>query len=424
VLPQLVRDPAALCVRAQAAYGYVARLPVLWGSVYLLTHPDHIEHVLVRRNRNHWKGRLFNRADFLFGNGLVLADGEDWQRQRRLMQPAFGHDRVARLVPTLTDVVDRRANAWQARVDGNGDATVDMDVEMMSLTLDLICHAMFSLSMTDAELDDIARAFGTVLNHLGLRFATFMFPDSVRLPGERKARRALAYLDGVVNRIIDERLGAAPRDDLLSMLLDARDEEGAAMSRQELRDQLITILFGGYEATAHSLSWTWYLIDRHPDVEEKLRKEWADASSPDDLRYTRQVIDESLRLYPSFWEVLRSSYDADEIGGYEIPANASVLLSPYVTHRLAEFWPEPTTFDPSRWDPAAAPPHKYAYFPFASGQRQCIGRHLALLEMQLVLWRLGQRFRPQRPPGAAPVAQRAQSTLRSKDGMAMRIMAA
>jgi enediyne biosynthesis protein E7 len=393
------------------------RLPVLAGAVYLLTHPDHIEQVLVRRNRNHWKGRLFNRADFLFGNGLVLADGEDWRRQRALMQPAFGHDRIDRLTDTLVEVIDKRAARW-ARLAATGEA-VDMEVEMMSLTLDLISRAMFNLSVSDDELDRMAAAFGVVLKHLGLRFATFTFPDRFPLPGQRKARRALAYLDSVVYRIIDERGGAPRQDDLLSMLLDARYEDGTAMTRRELRDQLITILFGGYEATAHSLSWTWYLIDRNPDVDERLRKEIASASTTADLVYTRQILNESLRLYPSFWEVLRSTYEADTFGDYEIPAGASVLLSPFVTQRLAEFWPEPLTFDPDRWDAAAPAPGKYAYFPFGAGQRLCIGRTLALLEMQLILWKLGGRFRPRRPTGAPPVDYRAQSTLRSRSGMQM-----
>lgn len=143
MLPRLVRDPAEFCAAAQRAYGPVVRLPVLGGAVYLLTEPDHVEHVLVHRNRNHWKGRLFNRADFLFGRGLVLADGQQWQRQRRLMRPAFGPERVARLVPTLVGVIEQRTERWE-RACGRG-VVVEMEAEMMSLTLDLICRAMFSL---------------------------------------------------------------------------------------------------------------------------------------------------------------------------------------------------------------------------------------------------------------------------------------
>jgi cytochrome P450 len=418
VLPGLARDPAGLCAAAQREYGPVVRLPVPRGAVYLLTEPEHIEHVLVHRNRNHWKGRLFNRADFLFGRGLVLADGEQWRRQRRLMQPAFGQERVARLVPTLVDVIERRAQRWE-RPSREG-AVVEMEAEMMSLTLDLICRAMFTVGVSDDELDRTAAAFGVVLNHLGLRFATFTFPEWVPIPGQRRARRALRFLDELVYRIIDERAagnGPAP-DDLLAMLTEARDEDGRVMTRRELRDQVITVLFGGYEATAHSMAWTWSLIDRHPDVDARFRAEIAAAATVADLPYTRQILNESLRLYPPFWEVLRSSYQADEIGGYEIPANASVLLCPFVTHRLPHLWPDPDAFRPERFGAGVPAAHRYAHFPFGAGQRLCIGQHLATLEMQLILWVLGRRIRP-RLGSPGPVPHRAQSTLRSKAGIHM-----
>jgi cytochrome P450 len=418
VLARLARDPVGLCMTARREYGPVVRLPVLGGEVYLLTEPDHVEQVLVHRNRNHWKGRLFNRADFLFGEGLVLTDGRQWQRQRRLMQPAFGHERVAQLVPTLVAVIERRAERWE-RACRSG-AVVEMEAEMMSLTLDLICRAMFSLGVSDEELDRAAAAFGVVLGHLALRFATFTFPGWVPIPGQRRARRAVRFLDDLVYRIIDQRVaGTGPAaNDLLAMLVDARDEHGTAMSRYELRDQVITVLFGGYEATAHAMAWTWSLLDGHPEVDARFRAEIATASSVADLSYTRQILNESLRLYPPFWEVLRSTYETDEVGGYEIPGGASVLLCPFVTHRLPHVWHDPQAFQPERFAPDAPPVHRYAYFPFGAGQRLCIGRNLAILEMQLTLWVLARRFRPRlTSPGRVP--HRARSTLRSRSGIHM-----
>ena len=258
------------------------------------------------------------------------------------------------------------------------------------------------------------RAFSVVLGHVGLRFATFALP-ALPLPGQARARRALSTLDATVDRIIERR--PSDRDDVLGRLLAAVD--AGAMSRRQLRDEVITLLFGGYEATAHALSWTWYLLDRHPDIGDRVRAEAA-AGAPGDtsgLVFTRQVIDEVLRLYPPFWEVLRSSHEADDVGGYRIPAGASILLVPWLTHRLPEFWSEPDEFRPDRWADWQ-PPHRYAHFPFGAGQRLCIGRPLAMLEMQLVVSVLGREFRPRLVNGQR-VRAHAQSTLRSGRGIRM-----
>ncbi|RHW27913.1 cytochrome P450 [Nocardioides immobilis] len=254
----LARDPLGTCLRAQQRYGDVVRLPVIWGEVFLLTHPDHVERVLVSNNANYWKGRLFRRADFLFGDGLVLNDGESWHRQRRIMQPGFHADRI-------------------------------------------------------------------------------------------------------VGRIVADR--TEPRDDVLELLVAAASD--GAMSPRLLRDEIITLLFGGYEATAHTLAWTWYELDRHPDVADRVR---ADT----DGSFTRCVVDEVLRLYPPFWEVLRSSYEEDRFGDHVLPAGASVLLVPWMTHRRPELWDDPERFDPQRWR-NGPPTHRHAYYPFAAGQRMCIG---------------------------------------------------
>ncbi|MEA2645446.1 MAG: hypothetical protein QOE92_529 [Chloroflexota bacterium] len=423
ILPDLARDPVGACLAFAREYGTVVRLPVLWGKVYLLTHPDQVEHVLIRANDNHWKGRLFLRTDFLFGSGLVLNDGDSWHRQRRLVQPAFDHDRIRMLVPILAGVVENRAESWERACDDG--RPVEMETQMMTLTLDLICHAMFSLSLDEGELDRLARSFGTVLDHLGIRMATFALPGWSPIPGQAKATRALREIEDTVARVIaDHRNRPGEQDDLLTMLLEARDEAGLPMSDRQLRDEVITILFGGYEATAHSLAWAWYLLDRHPEVDQRLCDEVSAANGLEEvarLPFVRSVIDETLRLYPPFWEVLRSSHEEDEIGGYRIPAGTSILLAPYVTHRLPEFWDDPEEFRPQRFEPEQLRGRpRYAYFPFGAGPRSCIGRPLALLEMQLVLALLRRRFRPRLArPGSVEV--RAKATLRSSNGMHMRL---
>jgi cytochrome P450 len=365
------------------------------------------------QNANHWKGRLFSRADFLFGRGLVLNDGEDWRRQRRIMNPGFTAERLQAAVGAMLDAIGDQAERWaQAQRDHR---TVDIESEMTTLTLDLMATAMLGVRLSQHELEITGRAFRVVLGHLGLRFATFTLPPTASIPGEARARRALSTLDGMVDRILEGRMAA--RDDVMGHLLAAWRRED--MTRKQLRDEVITLLFGGYEATAHTLAWTWYLLDRHPDVGDRVREEAA-RSTPGDtsgLVYTGQVIDEVLRLYPPFWMVLRSSHEEDKVGGYTIPAGASVLLVPWLTHRLGEYWDDPFSFRPDRWTDWQ-PAHRYAYFPFGAGQRLCIGRPLALLEMQLAISTLSRQFRP-RLVGDRPVTACARGTLQSRRGIRM-----
>lgn len=349
----------------------------------------------------------------MFGNGLVLNDGEGWHRQRRIMQPGFHGDRLQAGVAAMLSVIADHAARWrQAQRDKH---ILEIESEMTTLTLDLMATAMLGVRLSRDDLETTGHAFSVVLNHLGLRFATFTLPPSMRIPGEARARRALTTLDGIVDRIVAQR--TTERDDVLGHLLVAW--HAGDMSRGQLRDEIITLLFGGYEATAHALSWTWYLLDQHPDVGDRVRAEAAatEPGDPSGLVFTRQVIDEVLRLYPPFWEVLRSSYEADDFGGHTIPGGASVLLVPWLTHRLPEFWHEPLSFNPDRWTDWQ-PAHRHAYFPFGAGQRLCIGRPLALLEMQLVVSMLSREYRP-RLVGDRPVAVRAQSTLRSRRGIRM-----
>jgi cytochrome P450 len=427
VLPQLVRDPAGFCTAAMLQYNDLVRLNLGFTSIYLVTVPEHIHHVLVENHENYWKGQLFQRARFLFGNGLVLNEGESWRRQRHLMQPAFAHRRVSSLVPLMTEVVTERLDSWEAA--SLARRPVSMGKEMMTLTLRIIAKTMFSLSIDDAELTAMARAFNTALGHMTLRMFTFFLPEWVPLRGRQGCREAVATLEAIIYRIIRERRksgGAA--DDLLAMLLAARDEAtGEGMSDLELRDEVMTTLFGGYEATADALTWSWYLLDRHPEVDARMREEVAAVTGGrtptfDDLTrltYTAQVAEEAMRLFPPFWFYTRTARGEDEIGGHRLPAGALVLLCPYATHRNPAYWEEPEAFLPERFTPErAAGRPRHAYFPFGTGQRLCIGRHLAMLELQLILAMVAQRYRPRLSPGR-PVVPRAGTSLRSQDGIWM-----
>ena len=427
MIPKMLGNPHRYCTEMMLKYNDLVRLDLGLGAMYLVTLPDHVHHVLVENHENYWKGDLFSRARFLFGNGLVVNEGESWRRQRRLMQPAFAHRRVAALVPIMADVVERRLTGWEeAAAMGS---PVEIGKEMMSLTLSIIAKTMFSLSISERDLEVMARAFNTALEHMTLRMFTYFLPEWAPLPGKRACRKAVATLEEMVYRIIRERRESGQEaDDLLSMLLSARDEAtGEGMTDREIRDEVMTTLFGGYEATADALSWIWYLLDQHPDADETMRNEMAAVVGDrvpafEDLprlTYTAQVVQEAMRLFPPFWFYTRTAHHDDEVGGHRIPAGSLVLLCPYATHRHPDFWEIPEAFRPDRFSPEqVAGRSRHAYFPFGTGQRVCIGRHLAMMEMQLILAMVAQRFRPRIVPGSA-VVPRAGTSLRAKGGIWM-----
>jgi cytochrome P450 len=426
-LPRMLSNAPRFCTKMMLEYNDLVRLDLGVGSVYLVTMPDHIHHVMVANHDNYWKGDVFDRTRFLFGNGLVVNEGESWRRQRRLMQPAFAHRRVASLIPLMTDVVQQRLARWEAA--SAAEQPLEIGKEMLSLTLRIIVKTMFSLSIDDRELEIMARCFNTALEQITIRMATYFLPEWFPLPHQQSCREAVATLDEMVYRIIRERRksGQDP-DDLLTMLLSARDEEtGEGMTDLEIRDEVMVTLFGGYEATADALTWTWYLLGEHPAVDETMREEIAAVlgnrtptfEDLTRLTYTAQVFQESMRLYPPFWFYNRTARGEDEINGYRIPAGAQILIVPYATHRHPDFWTVPEAFRPERFEPSqVAGRPRNAYVPFGTGQRMCVGRHLAHMEMQLILAVVAQRYRPRLAPGWY-VVPKVGTSLRAKGGMWM-----
>jgi cytochrome P450 len=423
----MLSNAPRFCTKMMLEHNDLVRLDLGVGSIYLVTMPDHIHHVMVANHDNYWKGNVFERTRFLFGNGLVVNEGESWKRQRRLMQPAFAHRRIAALIPIMTDVVEQRLAGWEAACAA--EQPLEIGQEMLSLTLRIIMKTMFSLSIDDRELGVMAQCFNTALEQITVRMATYFLPEWFPLPHQQACREAVATLDRMVYRIIRERResGQDP-DDLLSMLLSARDEEtGEGMTDLEIRDEVMVTLFGGYEATADALTWTWYLLGEHPAVDETMREEieavvggrtptFEDVSR---LTYTAQVFQEAMRLYPPFWFYNRTSREEDEINGYRIPAGSQMLIVPYATHRHPDFWKVPEAFRPERFEPSqVAGRPRNAYVPFGTGQRMCVGRHLAHLEMQLILAVVAQRFRPRLAPGWY-VVPKVGTSLRAKGGMWM-----
>lgn len=425
LLPMAWKNPLQFLHEAARQYGDVVSLRLGVHRVYLLNHPDHIKHVLHDNYRNYRKPTRVEKIKVLFGEGLTLSDGDLWRRQRQLVEPAFHSQRVASLVTVMTQEIRMMLNRWSP-LAASGQP-LDIAAEMMRLAQSIAVKTLFSTDL-GGEADAVRRALTIALDHVNHRAWAFL--DLIeRLPTPRNYRfwKALRTLDNVVYRMIAEcRQTGKDTGDLLSMLMRTRDENtGAGMSEREVRDQVMTLFVAGHEPTATALAWTWYLLLKHPGVEQQLQTELATVlggrvpTSQDlpKLTYTRMVIDEAMRLYPPTWLTARTPIQDDEIGCFHIPANSVVLLSPYVTHRHPAFWEEPDVFDPTRFTPGrVAGRPRYAYFPFGGGPRMCMGKSFALMEAQLIIAMVAQTYRMHLVPGH-PVEPRPMIALRPRHGI-------
>jgi cytochrome P450 len=397
-------------------------------GIYQVSSPAGVGRLLHDNHRNYSKDvATFGTLRLFLGNGLFTSDGDFWRRQRRLAQPAFHRRRVANFGALMTDATLAKLERWRTRV--SQDRPLDVADEFMRLTMEVATLALFSTSGR-GDIDKIGSAITTLLDDVTFRF-TFPFYPPLKVPTPRNRRflAARATLDAIVYRIIAERRQRPDEhDDLLAMLMQARDEEtGEGMSDRQLRDEVVTLFLAGHETTANALTWASFLLSTHVAVERRLRAEVDEAlqgrvptaSDLPRLPYTRMVIDETLRLYPPAWITNRRAIEADAVCGYRIPADATVSISPYVTHRDPTLWENPEGFDPERFPPerSARRPH-YAYFPFGGGPRQCIGKGFALMEATLVLALLTQRYELHLVPGRRGETE-ALATLRPRYGMWM-----
>jgi len=420
------RDPLAF-LAALTAYGDIARVSLGPETLYLFNHPDLVRDVLVTNHRNFHKGRGLERAKNLLGTGLLTSEGEFHLRQRRLVQPAFHRQRVAAYGVTMAAHAAARRDRWRSH------AVIDAHREMMALTLGIVGKTLFG-SDVEHEAAAIAAALATTFE--SFNFGFFLpfgeLLDRLPLPATLRFRKARSRLDATIYRMIaDRRASGDDRGDLLSMLLVAQDSEGdgGGMSDLQLRDELMTIFLAGHETTANALTWTWYLLSQHPDVEARFHAEidlvlGGRLPTADDLvalPYARMVLAESMRLYPPAWIVGRRALAAFEANGYQIPPRSIVLMSQYITHRDARWFPDPERFDPERFSPERhAERPKFAYFPFGGGPRVCIGEQFAWMEGIIALATIAQRWRL-RLVRDHPVALQPIITLRPKYGMQMTV---
>ena len=408
-------------------HGDVVRFHIATQAVWLLSHPDHIRDVLVVNQKKFMKGRGIQMMKQLLGEGLLTSEGETHLRQRRLVQPAFHRQRVASYATSMVDDARKLRERWATLPAGT---ELEMSQEMMRLTLVIAGRTLF-----DADVEEEANEVGQALTDAMTVAERIPNPLAgilalLPLPSNRRFEKARQRLDDVIYGIIRERRKSiADRGDFLSMLLMAQDEEGGTggMNDQQVRDEALTIFLAGHETTATALTWTWYLLSQHPEAEAKLHAE-IDAvlqgrlptfEDLPKLRYAEMVFAEAMRLYPPAWIIGRRALVDHELDGHPIKAGDLILMSQYLVHHDARWFPEPEKFIPERWTPElkeARP--KFSYFPFGGGTRTCIGEAFAWMEASLVIATLAQQWKPRLVPGH-PVEPRALITLRPKHGMKM-----
>jgi cytochrome P450 len=423
---EIQRDSIGFNMGMMRQYGDIVRVRVLTWPTYMVFHPDDVKRVLQENHKNYNKD-VYNVTLLkpLLGQGLFTNDGESWLQQRRLMQPAFHRKRLATFGSLMTAAATSMLEGWQ-----NADQPLDVAAEMMRLTLSIAGQALFSINLSD-EADAVGQAFTAVRTLLTSYLFQPMPPLSIPTPRNRRLKAAIHALDRVVQVIVNERRKQnSDRGDLLSMLMLARDEEtGEGMSDRQVRDEVMTLLLAGHETTANTLTWTWYLLSQHPDVEHRLHDELDRVLCGDlpalehlpQLHYTHMVIEEAIRLYSPVFGFGRKAIGEDVLGGYHVPANTSIWLSPYVTHRHPDFWEKPEVFDPERFSPERSSGRpQYAHFPFGGGPRLCIGSNFAMMEAQLVLATIAQRYRLVLVPGHR-VEPEVLLTLRPRCGLPMTI---
>ena len=391
----MVRNPLQFFQSIVSQYGDIVCYRPAPEPAYLLNHPDYVRHVLVDNNRNYTKATssnlLFNKV---VGEGLLTSEGETWRRQRRMMQPAFHHTRIEKLDGMIVDAAQDMLDVWQRAFDSN--QPIDIAREMAALTLTVTTRSLFGV-----DLGDEVREVGEIIN----RAASYL-----EKPSNPHLIQSAQDFGAVVDRIIQQRKqNFKDGGDLLSSMLMARDENtGAAMDDVQLRNQVMTLMLAGYETTASTLTWTWYLLSQNLWAMERLRREVIEALQgrpprfPDLERmpYISMVLDESLRLFSPAWTMGRRAIGEDQIGGYYIPANTVIAICLYTLHRHPSFWDQPDVFDPERFSPENIKRrNKFVYIPFGAGPRQCIGNNFGLMEAALVIACVLQRFELHLMPG-------------------------
>jgi len=416
-------------VMATLAKGPVCYTRLLGKRIFFVNDAEYVKRILLDNLANYPKSVTYrnNLRPFL-GDGLLISEGEFWKRQRRLAQPAFHLRRLKVLAAAMAAAATRMSARWQ-----HGQV-IDMMAAMNAVTMEIVASTLFGADVS-GDIGEVAEAMAVLQEETGRINATAFF-DLPEFLVRRRGKRftaAVATLDRIVNRVVAERRASGEtRDDLLSMLLEARDEEtGEGMTDKQLRDELVTLFLAGHETTAIALTWTFHLLAQNPRAEAKLQAEVdavlreREAPAFEDLErlpYARMVAEEAMRLYPPAYVFSRRAAGDDQLGPFHMPAGAHIVISPYALHRCPDYWPEPDAFRPERFAPESpADRPKHAYLPFGGGPRICIGNSFAMMEHAIVLAAAVRRWRVKSIPGH-DVRTEPRITLRPRGGLPMRLM--
>ncbi|RAY15859.1 cytochrome P450 [Actinomadura craniellae] len=425
--PGFLRDPLAAFEKVGTdASGEIIRLNAGTFRPYLVTDPDHVQHVLRGNSANYRrKGMFWNALERLLGDG-ILGDGPTWEHSRRNLQPVFTSRNVTSLTERMAETVNQAVDqmAWR----GRSGRTVEASQEMNSVVNQTVIKIFFGDRISQQGNALLVPAFETIVHSIAFRLLLPFVPNAVPLPGDRAFLRSVKTVDSVVYPVIREvrRLDDGG-DDVIATLCRVRGPDGEPLTDRQIRDDVVSMLGAGTETTSVALTWLWPALEANPEVAETLYEEidrvvGSDPVGPQhlpDLEYTRMVIQELLRLFPVGWLFPRTAVGSDVIDGVKIEAGATMLFSPLITHHLESIWPDPLTFDPERFRPEnARNRHRYAYFPFGGGQHQCLGMHVFNIEAQLIVAAILSRFRP-KLTDPRPVKGRIAATVRPRDKIGM-----
>jgi cytochrome P450 len=405
-------DPLEVLGAEFRTYGdiFTVHSPARDRHTVVVIHPDYVKRVLVDNRHNYQKGTGFDRVKMLLGNSIIASDGDFWKSNRLMIQSAFHKSLIQGYVHQFTEITESLASQWKQSADAG--ETVDVTKDTSELTLLNVLKSLFSEDLEGFEVEEGRNPFMLVTD------------DSARdLLFARKFRGLAKLVIELVHRRREENL---QRHDILAAVMTARDRKtGEPMADRQLADEILTLIVAGHETTAGTLNWTWYLLSRHAQVDERLGRELHEVlgdgpptvDSLSKLVYTRQVLEESMRLYPPGWAFTRRAIEDDAIGGYHVPAGSDILVCPFITHRHPDFWDDVERFDPDRFDPARGPVrHKYAYLPFSAGPRRCIGDGLAMVEMLLHMATVARTLRME-CPSDEKIELEAEINLRSKQNI-------
>jgi cytochrome P450 len=397
-LKEFGRDQLGTITRWAREYGDLVSARFGSRSVVFANHPTLVEEVLVNQNRKFIKHFRLRRTRRALGHGLLTSEGEFWRSQRKLAQPAFHRERIAAYAQLMVEYTDRMLQSWAA------DQVRDVQDDMMRLTLEIVAKTLFDAEIS-GDSADASVAMETLMRSFIARTGNLVTPPHwVPTRLNLRVERAIRRLEQILMAIIaDRRKGGGDRGDLLTMLMNAQDEEsGRRMSDQQLRDEVMTLFMAGHETTANTLAWAWFLLSRNPDVEARLHAELdrvLDGRPPTvadlpRLRFAENVVNETLRVYPTVWMVGREAVEGVELGGYRLPSGTTVFMPQWVVHRDSRWFDEPEVFRPERWAEGLIQRiPRYSYFPFGGGPRICIGNQFAMMEATLILATIATKYR-------------------------------